>query len=920
MAGSAIASARPADVFAALGSRPRGLGPVEAAARLREAGPNEIQSAPLRPAFLRLLAQLTHFMALLLWAAGALAFVSGMPELGWAIFAVVLLNGAFGFLQEHRAERALSALEALVPRRARVLRDGHVLVIPAREVVRGDVLLLEEGDRVAADARLVASARLRLDLSLLTGESVPEDRDEAPSAPDLPVASVRCFAPAGATVAAGRARAVVFATGAASELGRVASLATAARRAPSTLETQVARIVRIVTAFAVSMGVAVFALLQAFGARTGESVLFAIGIVVANVPEGLLPAITITLASNVQRMARRRAIVSRLSSVETLGAVDVICTDKTGTLTRNELSVRNAWVPGSGVVDLPQRDPGAAVRRLLAAAALANDAQRTPAGLTGDPLDRALVEAAAAAGLEREALDGECPRVAEVPFDARRKRMTVVLRSAPPLGRAPGSSFIAVTKGAFLSVLDRCGSAEEAGTARPLDPAGRAVIVEAHDALARRGQRLIAIAVREAGDDLAELPLDSLEQRLTFLGLLGLEDPPREGVRDALEACRRAGIAVTIVTGDHGLTARAVAEEIGLWSDGWRVVDGHELEALGDAALDALLAGSQGFLFARVTPEQKLRLVRAYQRLGHVVAVTGDGVNDAPALHAAHVGVAMGRGGTDVARAAADIILLDDDFSTIVAAVEEGRATFSNVRKFLAYVFTSNVPEIAPFLAMAALRIPPALGILQILAIDLGTDMLPALALGAERPEPGVMERPPRPPRAPLLDATLVGRAYGFLGVVEAVASLAAFLLVWRSAGYSLSDLQAATPALLAHVPGAAAGIHREATSTALAAVVCCQIGNVFACRSERPRSMRAALAASPFVRWGIAVEIALLLAIVYLPPLQAVFGTAPIPAGSWPWLALCAPALLLLDLARGRAVELWRRRGRTGRRPARGQ
>jgi Ca2+-transporting ATPase len=669
--------------------------------------------------------------------------------------------------------------------------------------------------------------------------------------------------------------------------------------------------VRVVTVIALAMGVAVFVLMHLLGAGRGESLLFAIGIIVANVPEGLLPTITITLAANVQRMIRRRVLVSRLSAVETLGAVDVICTDKTGTLTRNVLAVRTTWTPGGGARPFPTVARGPDDLRLLAVAALVNDAHRTESGVTGDPLDRALLEAAAGVGHDPDYLRRAYPRLAEMPFDPRRKRMTVVVRNSPPLGDPGAAACLAITKGATVAVLERCDSVRDGDIARPLDAAERARILSAHDEAARRGLRLIAVATREGGAELASLPLERLEDDLTFLGLIGLEDPPREGVQSALEACRRAGITVTVVTGDHGLTARAVAEEVGLWTGGSRVVDGPELEALDDRALDALLAGGTGLVFARVPPEQKLRLVRAYQRLGRVVAVTGDGVNDAPALHAANVGVAMGRGGTDVARAAADVILLDDDFSTIVAAVEEGRATFANVRKFLAYVLTSNVPEIVPFLAMVAVRVPPALGILQILAIDLGTDMLPALALGAEPPEPGVMEQPPRARTRRLLDAPLLVRAYGWLGILEAAACLGAFFAVWSAAGYGLAELQAVTPALLAHrAPEAIAAIHRQATSTALAAIVCCQLGNVLACRSDRTPASRLGLPGTPFLRWGMTSEVAILLAIIYLPPLQAYFGTGPVAATAWPWLALCAPAMVLLDDLRktlGRFATPWR-------------
>ncbi len=906
MEGKAVAPLGLDAVFRALGTRPEGLAEGEARALLREHGPNTLPPPRRTPAAVRIAAQLGHFMALLLWAAAALAFVARMPELGWAIVAVVLLNGAFGFWQERRADRALDALGALVPRRARAVRDGREVEVAAADLVPGDLVVLEEGDRVPADARLVRSERLRLDLSLLTGESAPAERDAEPE-PDpsrLAPSTARCLVPSGATVVEGRGRALVHATGRATELGRIAGLATATPRVPSTLEREVRRLVRVVTVLALVMGAAVFSLVRVLGAGAYESALFAIGIVVANVPEGLLPAITITLAVNVQRMARRRALVRRLSAVETLGAVEVICTDKTGTLTQNRLAVRAIWRWGGQDEVLVDRPFPAGAGALAAAAALCTNARRDGGATRGAPdaTERALLEAAAAAGLDPEGLRASCPREAEVPFDPRRRRMTVVLAGSPPvLGGGP----LAVTKGAPVEVLERCAAVRGDAGDVPLDDAGRARVQAAHDALAARGYRMLAVAVRP-GAGLAALAAEALEDRLVLLGLVGMEDPPRPSVRAALAACRRAGITVTLVTGDHGVTARALADEIGLAEEAARIVDGPELDALDDGALARLLSGG-GVGFARVVPEQKLRLVRAWQRLGKVVAVTGDGVNDAPALHAAHVGVAMGEGGTDVAREAADVVLLDDDFATLVAAVEEGRATWANVRKFLAYVFTSNVPELAPFLAMMLLGIPPALTILLILAIDLGTDMLPALALGAEPPEPGLMDRPPRGRARRLLDAPLLVRAYGVLGAAEGALSIGAFLVAWVVQGVPLAELRAATGALLGGTaqPGIVEA-YRIAVTAAFASIVCCQVGNVLACRSETIPATRLHRPRGRLLAAGIALELAILLVVVYVPALQGVFGTAPLPPVWWAALAACAPAMIAVDALWKRASAAW--------------
>ncbi|BDG08546.1 ATPase [Anaeromyxobacter paludicola] len=902
-----------------LGTAPSGLSDEEARRRLGRAGPNALPEPRGRPAALLLLDQVTHFMALLLWVAGGLAFAARTPDLGWAIWAVVCVNGAFSYWQERRAERALQALQERLPLDARAWRSGRLLVVPSRELVPGDVVELAEGDRVCADARLLSAESLRLDLSLLTGESEPVERRPSPGEPGERASDAAGVAFAGSSVVSGRARGVVYATGAATELGQVARLTARVKPAPSTLAAQVAAVVRMITALAVAMGLAVFLLSRTLlDVPAQEGLLFAIGIVVANVPEGLLPTITLALALAVQRMARRRVLVRRLPAIETLSAVSVICTDKTGTLTLNRMAVREAFLPGAGWRRVtPGEDPGPALRFLLTAAALCTEAGALPgAGLDGgvrDAMDAALLAAwREAAGPGAAPLDAVATRLRELPFDPARRRMTVLARWAGAAPFAPGAGVV-LTKGAPLELLDRCGRLLEGGRAAPLDAAARAALRAENDRLAARGYRMLGVAFREGPASLAETAPEEVERELTFAGLLAIADPPRPGVSRAVETCRRAGIAVTMVTGDYGVTAAAVAREVGMVGERARVVSGAELAALDEAGLRALLGGGGELVFARVLPDQKLRLVRAYQALGHVVAVTGDGVNDAPALKAAHVGIAMGASGTDVARAAADLVLLDDDFASIVTAVEEGRAIFQNLRKFLAYILASNVPEIVPYLAMVALRIPPALTILQILGIDLGTDMVPALALGGEPPEPGLMDRPPRPAGARLLDRELLARAYLRLGLVQAAASMAVFLGMLTLAGLTLAELQRLAPALLARAadPGATRA-YQAATTGALAAIVLCQAGNLFACRSERLSAF--APHARNRLRWlGLASEAALLLAIVYAPSFQHVFGTAPLPAGVWAATLVGPVALLAVD-------EAWKWMGarRAGQRPRR--
>ncbi len=878
-------------------------------------------------------------MAVLLWVAGGLAFVAGQSQLGWAIWAVVLINGAFSFWQEYRAERALAELRRLLPVKVGVMRDGHLCEIPARDLVPGDVIRLEEGDRIAADCRLVSATQLSIDRSTLTGESSPVARtaDPMPGPAGSPV-DVPNLALAGTTVSSGRAIAVAYATGPETEFGRVAHLTETVRREPSTLEVEVARTARVISILALSIGFAVFVLATLFvGIGWPAAFVFAIGIVVANVPEGLLPTVTLALAIGVQRMARHNALVRRLSAVETLSAATVICTDKTGTLTKNEMTVTRLWtspvatdlIPGARYG--PADDvgiPGSIERRrsllmLLGAATLCSNAHLTEVAgrvrVLGDPTEGALITAAGRAGLTPEALEAAAPREREIPFDSRRKLMTVVLRWRLADLWHIDAPYLSITKGALSELLGRCTAVVGEGAIRPLTDADRARIQKAHDRLAADGLRIIAVAYREGGHDLVRAPVAELEANLTFLGFLAMWDPPRDEVREAIAACTRAGIRVTMITGDDGRTAEAIGRRIGLVGRHSKVVEGLQLDRMSALELDELLRGAEPVIFARVSPEHKLRIVQAYQELGNVVGVTGDGVNDAPALRAANIGIAMGLTGTDVARETADVVLLDDNFATIVAAVEQSRAIYRNLRKFFPYVLASNVPELVPFVAMLVGGIPAALTVMQILAVDLGTDLAPALALGAEPPEPHLMDEPPRSRDRRLLDRHLLGRSYGFLGLVEAGLSMAAFLAVWFAHGFDIAGIRAALePILHGTADPDTVVVYREATTATLWTVVACQVGNVFACRSERLSAFARRGTANPLLRIALAVEVAIILAVVFLPPLQTVFGTLPPSPAILLVAAVGAPTLLLgLEearkwLARSTIAQATKTRSRT--------
>ena len=875
------------EALAALGSGRGGLEPAEAARRLARTGPNAIERVRPDGAARRFLAGFTHLFAVLLWAAAAIAFAAdfvrpgqGMAMLGSAIVAVIAINGLFAFWQDYRAERMLAALADLLPAEARVWRGGAVTRLPVTDLVPGDLLALEAGDAVPADCRIIEAFGLRVNTATITGESVPHARHARP----VDTADARTSPNAllaGTSVVAGDAVAVVFATGPATEFGRIAHLAQATPAGVSTFLAEIAFVSRLVAVLATVLGVVFFLIGLEVGLGPDAALLFGIGIIVANVPEGLLPTVTLALAMAAQRMARRRVLVRHLPAVETLGAATVICTDKTGTLTANRMHVA-AILPAGAAEPIAPAKLGAgsdALRRLID---VARQCQTLKPGASerwlGDPMEVALVAMAEAAGAA-----GTRPLIGEIPFDADRKRLGTI--------HAEGDDRVLYCKGAPETVLPLCAS--RAGPDRPLpwDAAARDAVRKAEAMMADSGLRVLALAWAPLA---AGAPMPETESGLVFLGLIGLDDPPRPGVDEAVRVARGAGIKVIVTTGDHAHTAVAIARQTGIVT-GPRptVITGDGLDRMSDPALARTLQAPE-IVFARLAADQKLRLVRALRAASAVVAVTGDGVNDAPALKEADIGIAMGRSGSDVARAAADLVLVDDDFPAIVEAIEEGRAVFDNVRKFLAYILTSNIPEIVPYLAFVLFGIPLPLTIIQILAVDLGTDMLPALALGAERPVPGIMGRAPRPRRQRLLDAGLLLRAYLFLGPLEALGAMAAYSFVLYGGGWTWGETLAPLDPL-----------YRQSTTACLAAIVVAQIANVYACRSETGSFAANGLFANRLILAGIGFEILLILAIVYTPAGNALFGTAPLPAAVW--LFALPFALLLLGAEEARKAVVRR-------------
>lgn len=913
--GAGIHTVPPTDVYGPLDSNPQGLTQAEAKERLLRYGRNSIRTVARRSLLLRFASNFTHLMALLLWTGGAIGFLAHMPELGIAIWTVNFINGIFSFWQEYKAEKAVEALQQLLPRHVRVLRDGHEQQILAEMLTPGDVLLLAEGDQVSADSRLVQEAELRVDQSLLTGESRPVRKTaEAVLRDNLSPVEIPNLIFAGTSIASGAGKAVVFATGMNSEFGKVAHLTQSVREELSPLQQEMVRATKVVTIIAVSVGALFFILAMALaGVTLAESFIFAMGMIVAFVPEGMLPTVTLALAMGTQRMAKRNALIKRLSAVETLGCTTVICTDKTGTLTQNEMTVRELWVAEhgltvTGVGYAPEGqicDAGGPVsdslmsdlRRFLRAASLCADARLAPPNsetprwtVLGDPTEAALRVAAIKAGIDPEVEERQFPRQRELPFNSQRKRMTTIHRLA---ASEDEQQVVAFVKGAPKEVLALCTHTRQHERLLMLDEEQRQRLSSVTDEYARAGLRVLAIAERLLPDDAIVATADAIERELTFLGLVGMLDPPRPEVAEAVQKCHAAGIRIVMITGDYDLTAESIARRIGvIRSPQPRVLNGVDLGALDDRALADTLRATLGrgdeVLFARVTPEHKLRVVSALQSLGHVVAVTGDGVNDAPALKKADIGVAMGRSGTDVAKEAADMILTDDHFASIVNAIEEGRAVYANIKKFITYIFTSNTPEAIPFIlfAFSGGRIPLALNVMQILSIGLGTDIVPALALGAEPPEPGVMEKPPRDLKEHVITRSLLLRAYLWLGMMQSVAAMAAFYFLYWTHGYWGQWLDLPVNNTL----------YPMAMTMTLSAVVCTQIGNLFAQRTELLSVFQVGFFSNRLVWVGIASELFLLLLIVYTPVLQQVFQTAPLAPDRWLFLVAWIPALLVAD------------------------
>ena len=900
----------PERVLEVLGTGPEGLSDDEVRSRLARYGPNEIREVRGKPLTQRFAANLTHPMAILLWSASVMAYIGNMPQLAVAIVGVIIINAVFSFWQEYRAERTTKELKKLIPQYARVIRGGSEKQVPAREVVLGDVVVLSEGDRIPADGRIIKNFGMLTDESALTGESRPVPKTSQPIA--LKTCKTSYELPnlvfGGTNLAAGSGVAVIFAAGMNMQFGRIAHLTEMVEEEQSPLQRELRRVTAIVTLVAILVGTVVFLAAFSLGLAAAESFLFAIGMIVAFVPEGLLPTVTLSLAMAMQTMAKRRAVIKKLSSVETLGCTTVICTDKTGTLTCNAMTVTRIWVSGldikvTGTGYNPQgrflTDSGeelvednSDLKLLLTAAMTCNNARLMPPtdqqrrwSILGDPTEGALLVAALKAGLAYPPREN---RFALLPFDSRRKRMNVIVyENRGGVLRGRPEKLRAYVKGAPAELLDYCSGILKNAEVVPLQDSDRTAIRSQIDSYARDGLRVLGIAFRDLTDPPDNASPENVESEMTFLGLAAMMDPPRPEVEEAIQKCRQAGIRVLMLTGDYGLTAGFIAKRLGIISGRARIITGEEVNSLSDQALQRVLL-EENIIFARITPEHKLRIVVALQALNQIVAMTGDGVNDAPALKRADIGVAMGISGTDVAKEAADMIVTDDNFASIVSAVEEGRAVYNNIKKFTKYIFASNVPEAVPFIFYVLAAVPLPLTVMQILSVDLGTDMIPALALGAEPPEGDVMRFPSRKREKGILSGGLLAHSLLFLGGIESIAAMACY--------YWMNFINGFGPGSLAQ-PGTV--VYSMATTMTLVGIVMSQVGNVFACRTERASSLKRSIKINPLLPMGLAFELSIILALVYLPFLHPVFGTAPLSPEHWLFPMVFAPAILLAEEVR---------------------
>jgi Ca2+-transporting ATPase len=855
-----------ADAIQLLSTSEFGLSSEEALRRLNTYGANAIDIKERRTPLRILLGQFTDFMILVLIAAAILSGIIADIKDTIVIAAIVILNGIIGFIQEYRAERALEALKQMAAPLAYVIRNGNNVRTPAAEIVPGDIVVLDAGGIIPADLRILECAYLRTEEAALTGESHPVEKTTAPLPDDLPLGDRRNMAYMGTLVTHGRGRGVVVATGTRTEFGQIATMLHMTEEAATPLQRRLEHFGKRLAVVALVIAGLIFVL----GVLRGEPLtlmfLTAVSLAVAAIPEALPAVVTISLALGARRMVQKQALVRKLAAVEALGSVTVICSDKTGTLTQNRMSVERFYCDGA-FETVPRSD--APWNQLLLAMAMSNDvrvdADNSP---VGDPTEVALFNAARYSGFDKQSREQQYARVAELPFDSDRKCMTT-------LHHDPEGGLVAFTKGATEALVARSVNQLRGSGSAPVVPED---LFNAAEEMAALGLRVLAFGVRRWSAQPVSMTPEATEKDLTLIGLTGIGDPIRKEAVEAIETCRQAGITAVMITGDHPVTARAIARDLGILRSGQSILTGRELAELQEAELAERVDSAR--VYARVAPEQKLRIVRALQARGNLVAMTGDGVNDAPALKQAEIGVAMGIAGTDVARQASSLILLDDNFATIVRAVREGRKIYDNLRRFIRYAVTTNASEILTMLVAPLVGLPMPLLPLQILWVNLVTDGLPGLALAAEPEERNVMHRPPRPPGESVFARGLgihmvwVGVLMATLAIVMQVASLNAGLQAWQTMVVSVMAFS--------------------------------QLAHVLAIRSETESLFRQGLLSNKPLLGAVALTVLLQLALIYVPALNNVFSTQPLRAAELAWTMLAASVVFLAV-----EIEKWIRRSR---------
>lgn len=892
-------SETPEKVLAELKSSEKGLTQNEAGRRLEKYGRNELKKkGGIGPAGI-FLSQFASPLVIILIAAAAIAFFLGERKDSAVIGAVVAINAVIGFIQEFKAEKALEALMKMIAPKARVIRNGKESVIDARLAVPGDVIVFEAGDRVAADARIFECYEVQAQEAALTGESSPVCKTaEAISGQNIAVGDMRNLIFAGTSISSGSGKAVVTSTGMNTEFGKVAKLTQEVRKEATPLQKELSRAGRFIGAAVIAICAVVFVIILLRAGVLSKNVvvegfIFAVALAVAAVPEGLLATVTVSLALGMRRMVRKNAIVKRLNSVETLGSTTVICSDKTGTLTKNEMTVKEIYADGrltevSGVGYEPEgefssgnkvlgKEALARMGLMFSIGALCNNSSLEQSkgrwGITGDPTEAALIAASYKAGFRKQQLAEKYRKLYEFPFDSARKMMSVIVKSD---GGAQ-----AFVKGAPSEVIKRCDRILVNGKETRLTEAKRKELLRKDDEMASKALRVLALAYRKVNAN-GRYRIEDAEKGLTFAGLAGMIDPPREGVKESVALCRKAGIRVIVITGDHGTTARAIAQKVGIATEHTPVIEGTALDRMGEKQLHRALEHDP--IFARVSPDHKLRIVKALEKMGQIVAVTGDGVNDAPALKKASIGVAMGITGTDVSQEAADMVLADDSFSTIVTAVEEGRSIYSNIQKFMRYLFSSNLGEIVLiFLAMIAGLPYPVLAV-QILWINLVTDVFPALALAVEPPEPDIMERKPRDPKKKMITTKIFLR-WLEAGAVIGIGTLAVFIVYLLKGGWAFGAAETVqNPAYL------------KALTMSFTVLVVFQLVNVFNCRSDDKTLSRLGLFTNKWLIMGVLGSLMLQIIVVHSGFFQKAFYTVALSPFEWVIVILAALTIFAYD------------------------